>query len=282
MRSKLFKMLSEFGVIALAIYLIWLGYDNLGPRKPEIGSDRQKLADQLIPSIAEEIRLSRQGINRVALVHFNNDPTDYFTNKLRSVIEQRGILDLNDRTFREKVRDLMRIRHPSFSKFDMAISIGRKLAVQGVLYGEIYAFESFPGGVKLDVEVNLADVVNKQTIFSKRYSQEAPPRIFNPEAVKEAARSVPWFKRLLGWLIIVLLLPVFTISFIRTMVRKESNRTNAFVLSVYTIADTLIAWLLVGASLNSWFRVFVFIIAVAIAFLYNVRVMTFALKLEET
>ena len=37
-----------------------------------------------------------------------------------------------------------------------------------------------------------------------------------------------------------------------------------------------------GASvLNSWFSVVVFISAVVAAFLYNVRIMTFALRLEE-
>ena len=78
-----------------------------------------------------------------------------------------------------------------------------------------------------------------------------------------------------------MLLPVFTIAFIRTMVRKGSNKTNAFVLAIYTLVDALLAWLLVGAALTSWFPVVVFIIAVAVAFLYNVRIMSFAVKLEE-
>jgi hypothetical protein len=281
MLKKLLKMLSMFGPLALGVYLVWLGWDNLGPRKPEIGPERQKLADQLIPTIIEDIRLSRQDIRQATLLHFANDPTDYFTNKLRSGLEQRGVLDLGDRSFGEKLRDTLRIRHRSYTAMDEAIAKGRDRGAPGVLYGEIYAFESFPGGVKLDVEVNLANVANRQTVFGKRYNLEAPPRVFAPEDMQKAVRSFPWFKRLLGWMIIVLLLPVFTIGFIRTMVRKESNRANAFVLSVYTIIDALIAWLMVGAALNSWFRVAVFIFAVGVAFFYNVRVMTFAMRLEE-
>jgi len=281
MLKRLLKMFSMFGPLALVAYMAWLGWDNLGPQKPEIGPERQKLADQLIPTIIEDIRLSRQDIRQVTLLHFANDPTDYFTNKLRSVLEQRGVLDLGDRSFEEKLRGTLRIRHRSYTVIDEAIAKGRERGTEGVLYGEIYAFESFPGGVKLDVEVNLVNVANRQTVFAKRYNLEAPPRIFAPEDMQKAVRSFPWFKRLLGWLIIVLLLPVFSIGFIRTMVRKESNRANAFVLFVYTIIDVLIAWLMVGAALNSWFRVVVFVLAVGVAFSYNVRVMTFAMKLEE-
>ena len=98
---------------------------------------------------------------------------------------------------------------------------------------------------------------------------------------QKAAQSFPWLRRLLGWLIAVLLLPVFTIAFIRTMVSKGSNRSNAFVLCVYTLADALLAWFLAGAALNSWFPVLVLIAAVIAAFLYNVSIMTLALRLEE-
>jgi len=69
---------------------------------------------------------------------------------------------------------------------------------------------------------------------------------------------------------------VFSIGFIRTMVRKESNRSNAFVLILYTLVDAVLAYLLVGAALLHWVAVTVFIVAVAAALAYNVRIMTFA------
>ena len=79
----------------------------------------------------------------------------------------------------------------------------------------------------------------------------------------------------------MLLLPVFTIAFIRTMVRKDSNKTNAFVLGIYTVADALLAWLLIGAAIGSLWAVLLLIIGVAAAFLYNTKIMTFAVRLEE-
>ena len=277
----LFKLFSKFGVVILAGYIFWLGWTHLGPRKPEIGPVRQELTEKVIPNIVEDIRTSRGNIRQAALLHFSNDPTDYFTNKLRSTVEQRGVLDLCDRTVMEKARNLLNLRHPSYAATDDAVAEGRELETQGVLYGEIHAFESYPSGSKIDVEVYLADVSTGQTVFTKRYSTEASPASSIAAAMQKATQSFPWFQRLFGWLIAVLLLPVFTIAFIRTMVRKGSNKSNAFVLAIYTLVDALLAWLLIGAALNSWFPVVIFIVTIVAAFIYNIRIMTFALKLEE-
>jgi len=276
------SLLSRLGAVALVGYIAWLGWENLGPRKPQIGSDRQELAEKVIPNIVEDIRTSPRGnIRQAALLHFSNDPTDYFTNTLRSTIEQRGVLDLRDRTVMEKARNLLNLPHPSYAATDAAVAEGRELDAQGVLYGTIHSFESYPGGAKIDVEVHLADVATGQSVFSKRYNMEASPMGSVTAVMQETAQSFPWFQRLFGWLIAVLLLPVFTIAFIRTMVRKGSNKTNGFVLGIYTLADALLAWLLVGAALNSWLPVVIFVAAVVAAFIYNIRIMTFALRLEE-
>jgi len=275
------SLLSRLGMIVFIVYISWLGWEKLGPRKPEISPARQGLANKVVPNIVEDIRTSRGDIRQAAILHFSNDPTDYFTNRLRSTVEQRGVLDLHDRTIMEKIRTLLNLRHPSYTETSAAVDEGREHDTTAVLCGSVHAFESYPGGSKLDVEVHLIDVTNGQTIFTKRYITEASPTASFTTATQEASRSFPWFQRLFGWLIAVLLLPVFTITFIRTMVRKGSNKSNAFVLSVYTLVDALLAWLLVGTALSSWFPVVVFIVAVMVAFLYNIRIMTFALRLEE-
>ncbi len=281
MLRRSLSILPKLGTIVLAGYLFWLGWTALGPRKPEAGPIRQELADRAVLDIVEDIRASRGGLRDVALLHFANDPTDYFTDTLREAIEENGVLDLRDLTLSEKIFGLLNFRHETYGERERAISRAESLGVQGVLYGSVYAFESYPGGAEIDVEVNLVDVASGEAMFSSRYrvDSSSAPAI---TAVQEATRSFPWFHRLLGWLIAVLLLPVFTIMFIRTMVRKGSNKANAFVLGIYTLVDAILAWLLVGAAISSWFPVVVFILAVIAAFLYNVRVMTLAIRLEET
>ena len=281
MLGWLFPIISKVGAVALIGYIAWLAWANLGPRRPEIGPVRRELADKVIANIAEDIRASRGNVRHAAILHFSNDPSDYFTNTLRSAIDQSGVLDLRDRTVMEKARSAMNLKHPSYPATDAAVAEGRDLGVESVLYGVIHTFESYPGGAKIDVEVYLTDVSTGKPVWTKRYTPESSAAASVTAAIQETAKSFPWFQRLLGWLIAVLLLPVFTISFIRTMIRKGSNKTNAFVLCVYTLADALLAWLLVGAALSSWFPVVVFIIAVAAALAYNIRIMTFAVRLEE-
>ena len=92
------KYLPKLGTIVLAGYVFWLGWQHLGPRKPEIGPVRKDLADRVIQDIVQDIRENKVGVQQAVLLHFQNDPADYFTNSLRSVIEQRGTLSLRDRT----------------------------------------------------------------------------------------------------------------------------------------------------------------------------------------
>jgi hypothetical protein len=166
------SILSRIGTLALVGYIAWAGWENLGPSKPEIGPIRKDLADRIIPNIVEDIRNARGDIREAVLLHFANDPTDYFTDALRRAIEQGGTLDLRDRAVSEKLRNMLNLRHPSYPSMLVAIEHGRDLNTRGVLYGEIRSFESYRGGATIDVEVNLADISTGQNVFSKRYAVE--------------------------------------------------------------------------------------------------------------
>ena len=276
------QILSRIGTISLALYIAWQAWDYLGPRKPEIGPVRKQVADQLIPAIVEDLRTSRQSIRSAVLLHLTNDTTDYVSDQLRLGIEQAGILDLHDRTLSEKVRTALRLKHPSYGRTDEAIAAGRSRNAPAVVFGTIHSFESYPDGAKIDLEIRLADVAKGQTIFDRRYSKDVTTSVFSGSVVKEHVGRVGAAQRFLGWVVLVLLLPVFTIGFIRAMVRKDSNRANAFALAVYTAVDAVLAYLLVGADFSSWLSILIFLIAVGVAFGYNVTVMSFAMKLETT
>ncbi|HUW35573.1 MAG TPA: hypothetical protein VM223_28515 [Planctomycetota bacterium] len=273
--------LTKLGTLALVGYVAWLGWENLGPHKPEAGPVRRQLADELVATIADDIRVSQPVVRQAALLHFENDPSDYFTDRLRAVIEQNGTFNLTDRTAADKLRNVLQLRHPAYGSKDDACTRGRKLGVPGVIYGTIYSFESFSGGAKIDVDVTVADPASDDVIFQKRYSKDTTLAALAGPAVQEKMAKVPWVTRGLAWLVVVMLLPVFTIGFIRTMVRKESNRVNGFTLAIYTIADAILAFLLVGAALTWWLPVVVFAAAVAAALAYNVKVMGWAVRMEQ-
>lgn len=281
MFKRLTSLLPKLGTIVLAGYLFWLGWVHLGPRKPEIGPVRKDLADRVVQDVVKDIRAKRGDVQQAVLLHFKNDLTDYFTDSLRCVVEQRGTLSLRDRTVMEKLRNLLHLKQSGYADQDAALSQARRLKAESVLYGNIQTFESFPGGANIDVQVKWTEVATGQSIFDKNYTLETSSPSMIGAVIQEATQAQPWFQRLLGWLILVLLLPVFTINFIRTMIRKQSNKTNAFVLTVYTVTDALLAWLLVGVAISNWWTTLIFIAAVGAALAYNIRIMTLAVKLEE-
>lgn len=274
-------IISRLGTIAVIGYIAWTAWAHLGPSKPEVGPVRQELAKAVMPAIINDLKTSREDIRRVALLHFDNDPTDHFTQALRGTLERSGIIDLRDRTVQDKARDLLNLRHPAYAEMDAALARGRTLKVQGVLFGKVHNFESLPGGSKINVEVTLAEVATGREVFSRTYVHTGPISV-SAAQFQEASRSFPWLQRLLGWSLFILLLPVFSFTFIRTMMRKGANRTNALVLAAYTLPGALLGWLLFSAVLTHWLPVLAFIAAIGLAMLYNVWIMSFAVRLEET
>ncbi len=160
-----------------------------------------------------------------------------------------------------------------------------------VLWGKVDRLENERGGTTIIGDYELYDLKRDRVAYTGRMRESTVPGRFDPKrnsgvedyVIGEAERlasGTPWHIRFLWFIVVMLLLPVVTISFIRTMVAKKSNGVNAFVLGVYTVVDLILAFFMVGGSLSSFFAVVVFLLAGVLAFLYNVKIMTFAVRLE--
>ena len=57
-------LLSKVGTVVLVGYIAWMGWQYLGPRKPEVGPVRKALADDLVSLIAEDVRTGRQAVRQ--------------------------------------------------------------------------------------------------------------------------------------------------------------------------------------------------------------------------
>ena len=142
------------------------------------------------------------------------------------------------------------------------------------------AFESYPSGAKIDLHLRLGTVADRILAVDKRYTKEVVLSPLDPVMVQEKMSKISPAQRFLAWMLAALTLPIFTIGFIRAMVRKESNRANAVTLVIYTAVDAVLAALLLGLSFGSWGSILLFFGALGGAFAYNVFVMSFALRLE--
>lgn len=276
-------ILSRFGVVAFAGYVGWQAWENFGPRLPDIGPLRQKVADGVIDNVVRAIKDRRENLYSAALIPLVNDPSGYVTDRLRQRIEQSGVLALKDRTLIEKVEKALKLQPNAQDSFENAVVVGRRMGVQAVVFGKVRTHEAGDGAAQIVVEVQLADVANQREVFpegDRVFSHKLGGVLAVPTAVRDSAHRVGWGSRLLGWGLLVLMLPIFSVGFIRAMVRRESNTANAFALSLYTAVDLILAWLFLGALFAAWWGVVIFLVLVALAFGYNVAVMSRVVQIE--
>lgn len=268
---------------ALALFILWQAWDHFGPRKPELGPPLRQLADRVMPTAVAELREKRASLRSVALLHLENDPSDYVTEQLRAAIERNNVFDLPDTTLGYKIRNDLRLRHDSYGSPEPALAAAAaRGGVQGVLFGTVHALDSDARGrTWIDLELQLADVAQKRVVFTGRYTGQSGGG-GGSVGVSRNPTTDGGFRldRLLAWVVVVLLLPVFTIAFIRAMVRRRSNGANVFTLGVYTTVDAALAYLLLGVALSWWLPTALFAAAIAAAVAYNASVMGFAHRLE--
>ena len=275
------------GTLLFLIVALGVGWYALGPEKPEADPARRSVADRAIASAVGDLRRNRGDIKRVAVMHFRNDNTDYMTLKLRESLSSSGIFDVENAGFGEKLRNLLSLRNPECFSVDQAVKLGKDAGMHAVIIGNVETFESLDGGAILKGTIRMVDVRTGNVISdialrentTETFASQLQKAAEIPQLRYEAERT-PWYLRFLIFVVIVLLLPVVTISFLRHMVAKRSNGRNAFVLAIYTVIDVIIAFFMVGATFGSGTGVVLFLAATAAAFLYNVCIMTFALKLE--
>lgn len=308
-KSKIFNLISDYfgfsllksfipitGSVFFIIYIGYLTWISLGPEKPVPDQRRQSAALHVTKKITEELKTKRGGIRTTVLLHFANDPSDFFTDSLRNHLDSSGVLNLEDRTLGEKIRNKLNLRNYGCPSTKEAFASVSDKNVQGILWGTLEQYESTDSGVILKGTWQLLDSKAKTVVYEGSFNydttSEKSAAIAKTAAetkellekelsvISAAARSVPGSIRFFGFVLTVLLLPIVTISFIRTMVAKRSNKINAFLLVIYTVVGAILAFLMIGGMFSGWLSIIGFLLAVFAAFMYNYYLMCYALKLE--
>lgn len=278
----LIKFITNLGSLVLICTMIWLGWKYLGPVKPPVSDIRRQAAMKIMPQVVEDIRKNRGDIKTARFLHLANDPSDFVTSSLRQRLELAGTLDLGDRTLETKAETLLNLPIPVAGDLSQALEMAKNSKAQAVLFGTVNNFEEVQGGAVLNMELTLATLPEGRIVWTQRYaSREASGILPKMELPASLAGEHSFFSRLFCWVLLVLLLPIFSIQFLRMMLRKKSNAANASMLALYTTLDALLAALLLTGSPSTWPVLLIFFGTIAAAFLYNVWIMSFALKLEE-
>jgi len=278
------RFVPKVGALVLALYLAWLGWLEFGPRRTNVGTMRAKIAKIAVDKICDDLHNNRGEIHSVVLLPFANDTSNCLTDKLRTVLEQRGTLNLKNQTLGEKLRNKLNLEQLVCDNDEEALNRAKGRKADGVLYGKINIFESFSGGANMNLEYKLLSIATGKVVYEGKYLYDSclPKNNLNLSSTepKGGGSTIPSYLQVFGWLLIVLLLPIFTISFIKEMVLKKSNGINIFVLALYSFIDIILVFLMVGANF-SLVSIIIFVVAMLIAIAYNITIMSFALKLND-
>lgn len=277
----LWALIVLLGTLAIAGYVSFLAWREYGPQKPVPNAVRRELAELVLPVILDDLRLQRTSFASAVLLHLANDPTDYLTDRLRTLVVESGAFTLVEPMLDEKVQRALNLAVTSPDTLDAAVARGRGLGAPVVIFGRVEQFEGTPEAGRLALDITIADIASRQVVFTRSYRRDWKPMPLEPVVLQDRVGRTHAATRTLGWALAVLLLPIFSIRFLRATVRRGSNRANGSVLTLYTVIGAILAWLVIGATLDTVWSALVLAALTAGAFVYNVWIMTFALRLEE-
>ena len=282
-------------IIMLVIYLgiAYFAWMCFGPEKFEPSPSQEKATERIVSQMLLKICENRGDMKTALLPNFSGDKTGYFSDCLRSKIEHSGILEVKEKDITDKIRTRLNLKLAERPSLEVVLKSSREDGVDCILWGDLDRFEEVNGGVMIKGEWKLVRCSDASAVYHDTFEYDTiTSTVANiKQSVNELATDtgaaagpftrIAWQIRVLGYLIVTLLIPVGTFAFIRAMVKRRSNGTNAFMLGIYTVIDMVFAFFMIGGAFVSTAVIVIFIAASFFALIYNVMMMSFAVKLEE-
>ena len=147
-------------LVATPLMLWWW----LGPEKPSCDSARQLAAKCAIAQATGRIRAERGEIRRAAVLHLENDPTDFVTLALREQLKEGGMLDLDGTPSMEKIRNLLNLRNAGMFDAGKAVAYGKDNGLDAVIIGRLDEFETVDGKAVLKGQLKFIRVANGEVV----------------------------------------------------------------------------------------------------------------------
>ncbi|MDD3586119.1 MAG: hypothetical protein PHQ75_02955, partial [Thermoguttaceae bacterium] len=232
--------------------------------------------------IRNDLRDHRGDFSTLAFLSFKGDPTDTVANALRNSINQAGTFDLCNKGFFDKIRDCLGMREYASDNPKNALSLGKWKKADLVLYGTVLQYEIVNRKGILVVEYNLMETNSGSVLYNGKYdstvSDDSLANVVTDtvQTVLGQTPSKPGLNQFLGWILIVMLLPIFSFTFLMNVTAKRSNKANAMALGIYTLIDCLLAWILMKPQFDGIGSIVIFILFCLAAFFYNVKLMSIA------
>lgn len=258
-------------IIVATPFVLWWW---LGPEKPSCDAVRSQAARIAVAQVVDRIHDERGPIQRAAVLHFTNDPTDFITETLREQLMSKGTLDLDGTPPSEKIRDLFNLRNPGVFNVNEAVRYGKRHKLDAVIIGEVILFETVKGEAVLKGNVKFVKIANDEIVDisltdKKVVKPDGTTTKVNPPDV------LPLWQRILYMSLFVIAVPILLFPFLKFIMRKDSNLATAGVLVSLLAIDGVIISVMLGTS-GTFCELAVFLIALVAAFGYDLFMLSYA------
>jgi len=275
-------MLSRvLGLLLLGV-LAWFMIMELAPQRPPLGPLRQSLAAEAALAMVKDIHARRGDARTAVVLPFEGDSSGRLTAQVRELLQLRGVLLLPPPPLSERISDLFNL--PLQGQFNDALAAraAQNAGMDLAIIARVERLESGPErqGV-VDVRYRLVSA-GGHVVHDGRYRKQvkaAPVMPAMPAALQAGWETLLY--RGLAWGLMMLLLPVVSVSFIRTMLRRNSNTANAVMLAVYALAGGISAHLLFSPLMDGGWLALTVLGASAIAFAYTVYLASTIINMEK-
>lgn len=250
----------------------WLNY-----RSPPFPLDERRaaLADEVARKLAESLPVPSTGRPTLTVTRFDRDPTGALTEAVRRAIDRADRYAVQPPAF---VQDVL--QRCGWSERPLVPERAQSLAMRGLPSEYLLA-----GRVKRLSARRDADEAALEAVFmpAGATDQGVPVAVevvhdHNAPGNPTSIEAYPWLARLVTWLLLTLLLPVFAAPLISRGLERRSNAVNLAMWLGLTLVSAIAAFAMIGFRLDTLASALLLIAALAAAISYNWAVLV---KLEE-
>jgi hypothetical protein len=246
-------LLSKWILLGGLAVAAWQGWTVLRPRRWEPSDLQKAVVENVCWDAAEALPPDLPGIQKIAVLRLaGRDSEGYVSRTLAECVGRSGRYDVLHEGFVAKLMRELGLDDAPVEALADATKAGRKMGVDGVLFGEVAEFTSDRTSASIRLNLRLASVESGEAVFAESFARREPPDPASVAGVRQAILGSHVVKRILIWLAVAALLPLLLFPLVKRLLEEESNAVNFGLLAGLTLVDLALAFVLCGLTVSAW------------------------------
>ncbi|MFO7976950.1 MAG: hypothetical protein R6V12_20250 [Candidatus Hydrogenedentota bacterium] len=284
---------TKVGAVIMIAALLLQGYLLIRVGPPELDPLRAKAADKVTDKAAEAVVRSlgdAWSAKYVKVARLTADHNDELRNRLETalhahancrIVRDTVFSDIRNQLFAKAARlGILSVPRADAYKtqpitgLNEALVLAQEADADFVIFGAVEEFRRENENAEARVRIRVAEAASAACVFDDVFSASTAASLFaDYTANEEGGGFVQTGLKFLGWLLFVMLLPMATASFWRSLLEYESNLVNALCLLFLAGVAALVGWAMFGFGVPSVWETLVLFLGFMMAITWNLFVL---------